>query len=94
MDLYRWRGTARGIAAAVELATGVLPQGLDSGGTAWSPRSGGRPPGEPTPWLRVVLPVGPGAAPDLDAARQAAELAAPAHVPVRVEVVRDGGAPT
>jgi len=43
--------------------------------------------------LRVVLRVGAGAAPDLLAARQAAELAAPAHVPVQVEVVRDGKGP-
>ena len=90
VTLYRWRGTAQGIAAAVELATGVRPEVFDSGGAAWSARPGGRPPGDQVPWLRVVLRVAEGAAPDLLATRQAAESAAPAHVPVQVEVVREG----
>lgn len=89
--LYRGRGTLAGIAAAVESATGVVPEVRDSGGTVRSARSGAPVPGGPEPWVEVVLRVAPGAAPDVAAARRAAEQAAPAHVPVRVEVVSDAG---
>jgi phage tail-like protein len=87
VSLYRWRGTARGIAAAVELATGVLPEVRDSGGTAWSPTSGATPPGGAAPLLQVLLRVAPGTTPDLALVRQVVDLSAPAHVPVRIEVL-------
>lgn len=44
-DLHRWRGTCRGLAAQVELYTGVEPDIEDSGGVAWSPTPGGELPG-------------------------------------------------
>ncbi len=85
-DLYRWRGTARGVAQAVELATGVAPEVTESGKTTWSarPTEGGAP--APSPYLAVRLRVPPGTTPDLSAARRAVALAAPAHVPTTVEV--------
>lgn len=86
-ELYRWRGTGRGIADAVELVTGVRPEVVDSGGVTWSatasePTGTGR-----TPSLTVRLPDGAGA----DLARQVVELARPAHVPATVEVVTRSG---
>lgn len=91
-ELYRWRGTARGVAAAVELATGITPEVLDSGRTAWSATPGAAPPGDAVPSMVVRLRVGAGMQPDVAAARRAVELTAPAHVPVQVEVVTEGPA--
>jgi phage tail-like protein len=96
-ELYRWRGTAVGVAAAVELATGVSPEVTESGGATWSarptagPTTGPGPPADPgaAPYLLVRLRVPAGAAPDLNAARRAVDLSAPAHVPTTVEIVPD-----
>ncbi len=90
-ELYRSRGTKDGVAAAVELATGVSPEVTESGGATWSaqPTSGpptGADPAAP-PYLLVRLRVPAGSAPDLSAARRAVELSAPAHVPATVEIV-------
>jgi phage tail-like protein len=92
-ELYRWRGTARGVAAAVELATGVTPDIEENGGAWWSasptvaepPASAPEPAG---PRLRVRLDVPTSATPGLvAAARRAIELAVPAHVPVTLEIL-------
>jgi phage tail-like protein len=93
-ELYRWRGTAAGVAAAVELATGVSPEVTESGGATWSARPTADPgagPADPAaaPYLLVRLRVPAGAAPDLNAARRAVDLSAPAHVPATVEIVPD-----
>jgi len=89
-ELYRWRGTARGVAQAVELATGVTPEVTESGKTTWSsrPTEGGTP--DPPPYLTVRLRAPAGTSPDLNAARRAAELAAPAHIPTTVELAVGG----
>jgi phage tail-like protein len=92
-ELYRWRGTAAGIAAAVELATGVSPEVVESGDASWSAQPTTGPPAgaDPAtaPYLLVRLRVPAGAAPDLNAARRAVDLSAPAHVPATVEIVPD-----
>lgn len=94
-ELYRWRGTARGVAAAVELATGVTPEVTESGGAGWSARpTDGPPTPAGPPYLFVRLRVAAGATPDLDAARRAVALSAPAHVPATVEVVPDPARPS
>jgi phage tail-like protein len=92
-ELYRWRGTARGIAAAVELATGVSPEVVESGGATWSAQPTTGPPvgADPTaaPHLLVRLRVAAGATADLSAARRAVDLSAPAHIPASVEILPD-----
>jgi phage tail-like protein len=93
-ELYRLRGTKLGIAAAVELATGVRPEVTESGSANWSAQpTDGSPtdglPADAAPYLLVRLPAGAGGPPDLSAARRAVELSAPAHVPATVEIVPD-----
>jgi phage tail-like protein len=92
-ELHRWRGTARGVAAAVELATGSTPEIEENGGVWWSasptaavPPSLAPEPAEPRLLVRLHVPAGapPGLLP---AARRAIELAVPAHVPVTLEIV-------
>jgi phage tail-like protein len=80
-----WRGTVRGVAAAVRAYTGQAPQVVDSGGVSGSARPLGALPGEPRPALlvRVVDPEG-----ILDVAvvdRLVAEVK-PAHVPHEIVV--------
>lgn len=87
-ELYRWRGTVKGLAAGVALYTGAQPQILDNGGVAWSPTPGGEVPGEPGPRLTVRVELED---PDeIEPGRLDAIVAAskPAHVPHKVEVVR------
>lgn len=93
MTMHRRRGTAMGLRAAVRLATGVVPEIVESGGSTWSPRPLGVFPGVPRPGVRVTLRV-----PDparVDRARLAAAVAAatPSHLPFTIDVVgphRDG----
>jgi phage tail-like protein len=86
-ELYRMRGTARGLAAQVAIFTGGQVEVRDSGGVAWSVRPGARVPGQPGYSVRVVVR---GAPPGTDAARLEAlvRAAKPAHV---VHVVEMGG---
>jgi phage tail-like protein len=85
-ELYRWRGTARGLAAAVAILTGVEPEIVDTGGVAWSQQPQSTLPGTPdahvTVHLRVEHPE------SLDRMRLDAVVAAakPAHVTASVEV--------
>jgi len=88
-ELYRWRGTVRGVAAAVALTTGLDPEIEESGGIGWSGTPGTTPPGSAMPAM-VVRVHAPGATPAavarLDAVVRATK---PAHVAHRVET---GGA--
>jgi len=52
-ELYRSRGTARGLADQIELYTGAAPEVEESGGTVWSPTPGGSPPGHAVPEVVV-----------------------------------------
>jgi phage tail-like protein len=86
-DLYRWQGTARGIAEHVALYSGVVPQVEDSGGAVWSPAPGGPLPGRPQPEVIVrVRAEDPGAI-DLQHLDAIVAAAKPAHVAHRVEVI-------
>ena len=83
VELYGSRGTVAGLRELVRLSTGVEPEILDSGGTAWSPVPGGDAPGSPEPQLTLRLR---GA--NVSAKRVTTLIAdaVPAHVVVSVEV--------
>jgi phage tail-like protein len=94
VELYRWRGTRRGLVELVRAYTGVEPEISDSGGTTWSTHPGAAPPGDPEPAVHVLVEV-PADVP-VDLARFTRLIAAnvPAHVAVSVDVRRRApGAP-
>ncbi|HKT00643.1 MAG TPA: phage tail protein [Rugosimonospora sp.] len=92
VELHRWRGTRRGLAAHVELLTGAEVEVVDSGGCTWSPRPEGPLPGESRPWIEIRVRVSSVAA--VDSKRLVATVtdALPAHVPATVRVVGVGRA--
>lgn len=55
VELYRSRGTAEGLVAAVELYTGVTPEVVESGGCGWSEVPDSALPGSAQPRLQVVV---------------------------------------
>lgn len=87
VGLYRVRGTARGLAAYLQLLTGAQVEIEETGGTAYSTTADAAPPGSPNfaMVVRVRQPPGGG----LDAAGIDALVAAakPAHVVHRVQIV-------
>jgi phage tail-like protein len=86
-DLYRWRGTVRGIKALVEVYAGVTPEVEESGGVAWSATPGSAVPGTDTAGFVVRLLVQDPDAVDRARLEAIVASASPAHVPCRVEVV-------
>lgn len=87
VELYRWRGTRRGVAEFVQLYTGAEPEIIESGGVSWSPVPEGTPPGSDEPLLVVRVRL---TDPSEVAIRRLDALVAatkPAHIPHRVEVV-------
>jgi phage tail-like protein len=87
VELYRWRGTARGLAEAVAVFTGVEPEVVDSGGVSWSTAPDTELPGRAEP--RVVVRLGAEEAEAIDRVRLERLVAAakPAHVVAEIEVV-------
>jgi phage tail-like protein len=87
-ELYRWRGTVRGLAAVVAAYTGVEPEIVDSGGAVSSPvPSRGLPPRRGhRVTVRLVAPAGS----TIDVHRLDRIVAAtkPAHVTHQIEIVR------
>lgn len=84
VEVFRWRGTLRGLANAIELYTGRRPDIVDSGAVT----HGGLP-SEPIegggrPWLRVTIGPDAGSALDLDLISEIVQMIKPAHV--RAEV--------
>lgn len=87
VGVYRWRGTARGIAEAVELYTGIRPEVEDSGGVSAGPEPMGGLPG--TDAAEVVVRVRSGVGQiDPNIIDRIVSEVKPAHVRHRVEVVR------
>jgi phage tail-like protein len=86
-ELYRWRGTARGLSLLVELFSGERAEIRESGAVAWSATPGATVPGRPRPSLVVRVHGGAGQEARL---RALVAAASPAHVPVRVEFVGMG----
>ncbi len=91
-DLYRMRGTARGLAAHVQIFSGGEVEIVEHGGCAWSQTNGAALPG--AAGFDMVVRVQVADPSTLDAARLDALVAAakPAHLTHRVEVV--SAAPT
>lgn len=89
-DLLAWRGTVRGVAEAVAIYAGVVPEILETGATAWTgtPPPSGELPGSPAGQVVVRVRVAPGEAERIDLARldRLVEAAKPAHIAHRVEV--------
>ncbi|HEX4704275.1 MAG TPA: phage tail protein [Pseudonocardiaceae bacterium] len=92
VELHRWRGTRRGLAAHVRLLTGGVAEVVDSGGCVASDLPDGPLPGASP--ARVTLRVRAAApdAVDLYRLRAAVAAAVPAHVVVTVEVLPVNGA--
>jgi phage tail-like protein len=89
--LYAWRGTVRGLAALIEITTGLTPEIDESGGTAWTadPPPAGDLPGDAVPTLVVRLRARPGETLDLARLDRLVAGAKPAHVGHRVEILDD-----
>jgi phage tail-like protein len=92
VELHRWRGTRRGLAAQVELLTGAEVEVVDSGGCTWSAEPEAALPGEGRPWVEIRVRVSSMSA--VDSKRLVATVtdALPAHVPATVRVVGVGRA--
>lgn len=86
-ELYRWQGTARGIAEHIALYTGIVPEVVDSGGAAWSPSPAGPLPGSPRPEVVITIRAGDPATLDLRHLEAIVAAAKPAHVAHRIEVL-------
>jgi len=94
VDLYRWRGTTRGLRDVVRLYTGVEPEIEESGGTSWSSAPGSESPGAAAASLVVRVRIDDPALVDegrLDAIVRASK---PAHIPHRIEIASPADATT
>jgi phage tail-like protein len=86
-DLYRLRGTAKGIAAHVALYLQIEPEIEETGGAAWSPFPNGPIPGDAVPSLKVRVRVADPASVNVQRLDAVVRTAKPAHVPHEIEVV-------
>jgi phage tail-like protein len=93
VELYRWRGTVKGVSALVALYAGVEPEIVDTGGVEWSPTPNGRVPGEPEPRFTIRLRVPDRSAVDVDRLDAIIRAAKPAHVLHQIELVGPGREP-
>jgi phage tail-like protein len=88
--LLPWRGTARGVRDAVSAAFGEEIQVVESGAVTWSTNADSEPGGGPVPALLVRVITDEPDRIDRRRLDAVVELAKPAHVPHRVEVVGRG----
>lgn len=86
-DLYRRRGTARGLSEQIELFTGSAPEIEESGGTVWSPTPGAAAPGSAVAELVVRVRETPDRPVDRRRLDSIVRDAKPAAVSHRIEVV-------
>jgi phage tail-like protein len=94
--LYRVRGTAAGLAAHIQLYSGVSPEMEDSGGCEWSQTADSAMPGSARPHLTVRLRVDDAATVRRTTVNRIVSASRPAHVPYEVEILVGGkevGAP-
>jgi hypothetical protein len=92
VELHRWRGTRRGLAAHVHLLTGGDVDVVDSGGCTSSDRPDGPLPGTSPALATLRVRVARPETVDLHRLRAVAGAAVPAHVAVTVEVLPAKGA--
>lgn len=85
VELYRWRGTVRGLADAIAVFAGEIPEILESGGVAWSTTPGADMPGVAPPQIVVRVSVPDGDVDALGRIERLVALAKPAHLAHRVE---------
>ena len=88
VEMYRMRGTVAGLRANLEVLTGGTVEVVDSGGVSWSKDPDAPLPGEASPRLAVRVAVDDVSAAPTDLVAAAVAAAKPAHVVLRVEVVR------
>lgn len=93
VELYRWRGTVKGLSALVALYAGVEPEIIDTGEVSWSPSPNGRVPGEPEPRMTIRLRVSDRSAVNVDRLDTIVRAAKPAHVPHQIELTGPGREP-
>ncbi|HNI35648.1 MAG TPA: phage tail protein [Microthrixaceae bacterium] len=86
-DLYRWRGTARGIREVLEMYTGVPVTIAESGGATWSSDPDPIPPGSPVPALTVGIPLPDLSATDVRRLDLIIGSLKPAHIPHQIELI-------
>ena len=87
-ELYRWRGTVRGLAALVAVYTGMEAEIVDSGGADWSPVPTSDLARQREPRVKVRLAAPEGSAVDLRRLDRVIARYKPAHVLHEVEVAR------
>jgi tetratricopeptide (TPR) repeat protein len=84
-ELYRWRGTVRGITDLVEAYTGLRPEVTDNGDVGVSTTPGGVVPGTTDPVVRVRVTGAALTMDDLQRLRRFLLAAIPAHMTIRLE---------
>jgi phage tail-like protein len=85
--LYRVRGTARGLAAYLQILTGASVEIEETGGTVYSTGSDVEPPGSPNFAMVVRFHMADSSSVDMTRLEALVRTAKPAHVVHRIEVV-------
>ena len=92
-ELYRMRGTARGLGAHVQIFTGGDVEVVEQGGSAWSATSGAPLPGSGSFDMLVRIRVADPSTVDTTKIDALVAAAKPAHLTHRIEVVASSPAP-
>ena len=87
-ELYRWRGTAKGLAAHIALYIGTEPEITDSGGCEYSKTPGAPLPGTAEPRVTVRIRVPDPNSVDRRRLEAIVASAKPAHVLHEIEVLQ------
>jgi phage tail-like protein len=87
VELYRWRGTKKGLRLAVEALTGVTPDIVESGASKWALEPDSEAPGSPFPQVIVRLTVPDPQEIDMNRLDAVVADTKPAHIPHIIEVV-------
>ena len=87
-ELYRWRGTIRGLTAELAIYTGGDVEIAESGGAAWSLTPGTDPPGDDQPRMAVRVSVDDPSSINAGTVDRMVAAAKPAHVVHVVEIAK------